>query len=162
MSNVFFKMFAVLMLAGSVQAGRCVFTGDFAPQEGFVKQPEQPLRQELCLNGPWRFQPLPVPDGYAWDKGILPELPPPVEGKWEKVPVKIPSPWNANHWGNGPKAGAGTLAVCALDYTVQTPTRRAFWKKLFAHMGVKAQAAQAAGGQGGVKAHDLLLDGPQK
>ena len=108
MRNRFFGCLAIVALAGSVHAERCVFKGDFAPQEGFVKQPEQPLRQELCLNGPWRFQPVPAPNGYEWDKGILPDLPPPAEDKWEKVPIKIPSPWNANHWGNGPKVGAGT------------------------------------------------------
>jgi len=98
----------LLLVALTAAAERVVFTGDFAPQEGFVRQPEQPLRQEVCLNGAWRFQPVPVPPGYEWDKGVLPDLPPPAEDKWEKVPIKIPSPWNANHWGNGPKAGAGT------------------------------------------------------
>jgi len=98
----------MMALAGSLQAERCVFRGDFAPQEGFVKQPELPLRQELCLNGSWRFQPVPAPNGYEWDKGIVPDLPPPAEDKWDKVPIKIPSPWNVNHWGNGSKVGAGT------------------------------------------------------
>jgi beta-galactosidase len=60
------------------------------------------------------------------------------------------------------KVGAGTVAVCTIDTTVDTPARRAFWTRLFAHMGVKAQPAQAAGRQGVKKAHDLLLDGPQK
>jgi len=115
MRNAFLEWLSVLAVVGSVHAERCVFKGDFAPQEGFVKQPEQPLRQELCLNGLWRFQPMPAPNGYVWDKGILPELPPPAEDKWEKVPIKIPSPWNANHWGNGPKVGAGTDKPCVPD-----------------------------------------------
>lgn len=98
-----------LLLGGvSARAGRVVFTGDFAPQEGTVKAPERPLRQELCLNGLWRFQPAPVPDGYVWDRGHVPDLPPPAEDKWEAVPIKIPSPWNVNHWGNGPWVGAST------------------------------------------------------
>ena len=104
-----------LAAVGFAHAERCVFTGDFAPQEGFVKGPEQPLRQELCLNGAWRFQPVPVPDGHVWDQGVLPELPPPADEKWERVPIKIPSPWNANHWGNGPKTGAGTAKPYAPD-----------------------------------------------
>lgn len=107
MKNRLFGWLAAVVLAGSVHAERCLFKGDFAPQEGFVKRPEQPLRQEQCLNGPWRFQPVPAPNGYEWDKGILPELPP-ADDKWDAVPIKIPSPWNANHWGNGPKVGAGT------------------------------------------------------
>lgn len=106
---------AFCVLAVWPAAGRVVFTGDFAPQEGSVKQPEQPLRQELCLNGAWRFQPVPIPHGYEWDKGVLPELPPPVDDKWESVPIKIPSPWNANHWGNGLNVGAGTDKPYAPD-----------------------------------------------
>ncbi len=124
--NVVFGWLAVLALAGSAQAERCVFKGDFAPQEGFVRPPEHPLRQELCLNGPWRFQPLPVPNGYAWDRGILPELPPPAEDKWEQVPIKIPSPWNANHWGNGPKTGAGTDTPYVAD-SVYYPSYPESW-----------------------------------
>ena len=108
MRHLFFSLLAVMALAGPLQAERCVFKGDFAPQEGLVKQIERPLREELCLNGPWRFQPVPAPNGYEWDKGVPPDLPPPAEDKWEKVPIKIPSPWNVNHWGNGPKTGAGT------------------------------------------------------
>ena len=108
MKKIVVRTVTLALLAGTVCAERCVFRYDFAPQEGFVKTPEQPLRQELCLNGLWRFQPLPVPRGYEWDKGIVPELPPPAADKWETVPIKIPSPWNANHWGNGPLAGAAT------------------------------------------------------
>lgn len=126
MINVVFRVLAFLVLASSVQAERCVFRGDFAPQEGFVKTPEQPLRRELCLNGPWRFQPLPIPNGYVWDKGILPEMPPPAEDKWEKVPIKIPSPWNANHWGNGPKTGAGTDKPYVAD-SVYYPSYPEHW-----------------------------------
>ncbi|MDR2849924.1 MAG: beta-galactosidase [Verrucomicrobiota bacterium] len=99
---------AASAFAFSAQAERCVFTGDFAPQEGFVKTPEAPLRRELCLNGPWRFQPMPLPAGYEWDKGVVPELPPPADDKWETTPIKIPSPWNANNWGGAPKTGPGT------------------------------------------------------
>ncbi len=126
MKYVLFSGLAVATLAATVCAERCVFTGDFAPQEGFVKTPEQPLRQELCLNGPWRFQPVPAPQGYEWDKGVPPELPPPVADKWEKVPIKIPSPWNANHWGNGPKAGAGTAKPYGPD-SVYYPSYPEHW-----------------------------------
>lgn len=84
------------------------FCGDFSPQEGVVAKPETEFRHELCLNGEWRFQPVPVPHGYEFDRGVLPELPPPASDKWENVPIKIPSPWNVNHWGNGPKVGPGT------------------------------------------------------
>ena len=59
------------------------------------------------------------------------------------------------------KAGAGTVAVCSLDYAVETPARLVFWQRLFANMGVKTQGATAADGAAGKRAHDLLLDGPQ-
>lgn len=97
-----------LLLILSAHAERRVFSGDFAPQEGVVKAPETPFRRELCLNGAWRFQPVPLPPGYVWDKGCVPAMMPPAPDKWEEVPIKIPSPWNVNHWGPGPKAGLGT------------------------------------------------------
>jgi len=118
-------------VAASAGAERVVFTGDFAPQEGLVKQPERAVRHELCLNGLWRFQPVPMPPGYEWDKGLVPELPPPAEDKWERVPIKIPSPWNVNHWGNGPEAGAGTKRPYAPD-SVYYPSYPDAW--IHAHM----------------------------
>jgi len=51
---------------------------------------------------------------YAWlslaprDTGTAPELPPPDAARWEATPLKVPSPWNVNAWGNGRDAGAGT------------------------------------------------------
>lgn len=81
---------------------------DFAPQEGLVAPPEQPYRAELCLNGRWQFQPVPVPVGYVRDQGAPPALPPPDANDWDKTPLKIPSPWNVNTWGGGRDVGAGT------------------------------------------------------
>jgi beta-galactosidase len=117
---------AACALAAWAADGRAVFTGDFAPQEGAVKAPERPLRQELCLNGAWRFQPVPIPSGYEWDKGVLPELPPPADDKWDRTPIRIPSPWNANHWGNGPKVGTGTDRPCVPD-SVYYPSYPEHW-----------------------------------
>ena len=116
---------AALSLAAAALGDRCVFKGDFAPQEGYVKAPERPLRQELCLNGLWRFQPVPVPAGYAWDAGVPPELPP-ASDKWEREPIKVPSPWNANHWGNGPHVGVGTDKPYAPD-SVYFPSYPESW-----------------------------------
>lgn len=86
---------------GRVGNKRVEFTGVFAPAEGMVRPPEQPYRQELCLNGRWQFQPVPVPTGYRRGEGAPPELPQPRPDSWERVPIKIPSPWNVNAWGTG-------------------------------------------------------------
>ena len=68
----------------------------FSPQQGTVAPVERPFRDEVCLNGRWRFQPVPLPPGYKFEKGVVPELPLPSPDKWETVPLKVPSPWNAN------------------------------------------------------------------
>lgn len=47
-----------------------------------------PTRPRLCLNGNWQFQP---------QSG---EFRPP-QGGWDKVPIRIPSPWNVNSFSRG-------------------------------------------------------------
>lgn len=89
-------------------AKRTEFARDFAPAEGWVKSPESEFRTEICLNGSWQFQPVPIPAGYEWNKGTPPELAPPKADAWDKTPIKIPSAWNVNTWGNGRNVGAGT------------------------------------------------------
>lgn len=64
------------------------FTRAFAPQEGLVASCEEPFRQEICLNGSWRFR------GDS-DTSIPGEIAP-APGIWDKTPIKIPSPWNVN------------------------------------------------------------------
>lgn len=73
----------------------------FAPQEGVVKAPEQPYRQEISLNGTWQFQPMPLPAGFKPKTGKAPELPAPQAEGWEKTPIRIPSPWNVNSFTDG-------------------------------------------------------------
>ena len=82
--------------AQAAPAGAVLFPRAFAPSEGWVKAPERPLRQEMCLNGSWRFHPVPVPAGWTRDQGSAPELTPPVPGRGEKTLLKVPSPWNVN------------------------------------------------------------------
>jgi len=60
----------------------------FAPQDGLVSHYEEPLRQEICLNGRWQFQ----GDQNTEVPGASASLP----GAWEKTAIKIPSPWNVN------------------------------------------------------------------
>ena len=89
-------LLAVLVQSHAAPGKPTVFPGAFAPSEGWVKAPEMPLRQELCLNGSWRFQPVPVPADWKRDQGTAPNLTPPVPTRWEATAVKVPSPWNVN------------------------------------------------------------------
>ncbi|MDR1610152.1 MAG: glycoside hydrolase family 2 [Candidatus Symbiothrix sp.] len=77
----------------------------FAPSEGFTVKIEHPLRQEICLNGKWDFQAVELPQAYQPRKGVAPELPQPQEENWDKVKIKIPSPWNINAFANRDLAG---------------------------------------------------------
>jgi beta-galactosidase len=85
-----------------------LFPRAFAPSEMWAKLVEHPFRQDICLNGLWQFQPVPVPGDWSRDTGTPPALPAPSDGNWETTPIKIPSPWNVNTWGSGRDAGSGT------------------------------------------------------
>jgi beta-galactosidase len=103
----------LLSVAGGAESGAnsalpARFERDFAPAEGFVRPQERPFRDEVCLNGLWQFQPVPVPPEYRRNQGVPPELATPAPAAWEATPLKIPSPWNVNTWGCGRNAGAGT------------------------------------------------------
>ena len=87
--------------AHAAPAKPVLFPRAFAPSEGWVKAPEMPLRQEECLNGSWRFQPVAVPADYKRDQGIAPDLTPPVPDRWERAVLKVPSPWNVNAFNRG-------------------------------------------------------------
>jgi len=73
------------------------FKHRFAPQQGLTLPVERPFREEICLNGSWQFQPVP------------PSRPPqsinPPSTQWEKVPIRIPSPWNVNAFPTESKQG---------------------------------------------------------
>ena len=118
----------VLLLAETLPASaqEITFTQAFAPSEGMVTPFEQPFRAELCLNGKWKFQPVVVPPDFKPGSGTAPELPLPRPGGWETVPIKIPSPWNVNTWGNGRDAGAGTKRPYVAD-SVYYPSYPASW-----------------------------------
>ena len=87
---------------------KIVFSHEFAPSDPVVSPLEKPYRDSMSLNGRWQFQPVPVPAGFQRDAGDPPDLPVPRTGAWDAVPIKIPSPWNVNIWGNGRNVGAGT------------------------------------------------------
>src|SRR5882757_9839163 len=69
-------------------AGGVEFSRSFAPQGGLVSRYEEPARQEMCLNGSWRFQ---GDKDTSTPGDSVPQL-----GAWDSVAIKIPSPWNVN------------------------------------------------------------------
>ncbi|GHT18320.1 beta-galactosidase [Bacteroidia bacterium] len=84
------------------------FDGDFSPAEGLTIPQEAPYREEICLNGFWDLQIMPVPASWESGTGVAPELPLPLPEKWETTRIKIPSPVNVNNWGSGNNVGEGT------------------------------------------------------
>ncbi|MDB5325325.1 MAG: glycoside hydrolase family 2, partial [Phycisphaerales bacterium] len=68
----------------------------FAPAQGLVVPSERPLREELCLNGSWQFQPVVLPKEFKPNVGKPPILPAPTVNGWSKTSIRIPSPWNVN------------------------------------------------------------------
>lgn len=101
LAPVVFLIFAAILAATAPAGAAARFARAFAPQEGQVAPPEWPYREELCLNGRWQFQPIPLPPGYAPGKGVAPNLPPPTANGWDKTPIRIPSPWNVNAFNRG-------------------------------------------------------------
>ncbi|MEI9960484.1 MAG: sugar-binding domain-containing protein [Limisphaerales bacterium] len=78
----------VLQSIVATMSGGVTFDRVFAPQDGLICQYEKPARDELCLNGSWRFQ--------ATDDLTLPGETAATPLAWDKVAIKIPSPWNVN------------------------------------------------------------------
>lgn len=97
-----------LLNSWDLLAQKIIFDRDFSPSEGLVSQYEFPYREEICLNGLWNFQAVLVPSDWKRGTGIAPLLTKPINDKWEKVKIKIPSAINVNDWGNGYKTGKNT------------------------------------------------------
>ena len=122
------KIFVLLAVLLSPMCARAAstFSRDFAAVEGIVKAPEMPFRQEMSLNGRWQFQPVGVPQNFVRDTGNAPALPAPNATKWEQTPLKVPSPWNVNTWGDGRDAGANTARPYSAD-SVYYPSYPRAW-----------------------------------
>ena len=86
----------ILVMGGFRASAAVEFDHVFAPLPGLVAPEEKPLRDEICLNGRWQFQPVPTPAGWTAGKDTPPALPEPKADAWDAVPIKIPSPWNMN------------------------------------------------------------------
>ncbi len=82
---------------GAARAEQVRFDRPFAPAaRGWVQESEQPFREEICLNGRWDFQAVPVPADFVRNVGKPPALTDPSPSAWDAVSIKIPSPWNVN------------------------------------------------------------------
>jgi len=101
-------LLVLLLSVVPARAGRMEFQRDFAPTENWIKSVEQPYRQDVCLNGTWQFEPVPIPEDWKRNTGVAPELTLPAIDRWDTTSIKIPSPWNANAWGPGRNVGEGT------------------------------------------------------
>lgn len=82
----------------SVSAQKITFDRPFAPQEGIIAGLERPCRDEICLNGYWKFMPVET-SGMTEAQLKAPSLP--VVPDWEATPLKVPSPWNVNAFSRG-------------------------------------------------------------
>ena len=96
---VFHFLVGGLFTSGFAQE-KLIYSHVFAPSEGYISKIEQSHRKEICLNGQWDFQAIALPSDYQQGKGKAPELTKPVDGKWDNVKIKIPSPWNINSFAN--------------------------------------------------------------
>jgi beta-galactosidase len=90
------------------------FDHEFAPSETWVKAPEKPWRDDICLNGTWQFQPVPLPANFKIGTDPAPELPAPTADGWDKTPLKVPSPWDVNSFAD--RKGMGGDFRCYPSY----------------------------------------------
>lgn len=99
------SMFPLVRSARFLALAMCIagtsfgFDGEFAPAESFPTEAVPPFRQEVSLNGRWQIQLVPVPADWNPGSGEAPVLTGPTANAWDKVPIKIPSPWNVNSYG---------------------------------------------------------------
>lgn len=89
---------AVVVALAATAFAQTIFPRAFAPEQGWVFAPERPYREDICLNGSWKFQSIPVPTDYKRNQGTPPALPQPTPDRWETTRLKVPSPWNVNRW----------------------------------------------------------------
>lgn len=95
-------------LGGAFQAkaqdsGHHIFARDFAPTDAFTKPQERPFRDDICLNGSWKFLPVDGAAQLTTEQLTHPEVP--VNPSWESTPIKVPSPWNVNSFADGDHGG---------------------------------------------------------
>src|SRR5258706_9706454 len=96
MKKIFLSTVIILSSYLPGKAQHVAFDGVYAPTVDFVNDNEKPYRQDICLNGLWQFQPVALPDKFREGIDPTPILPQSKNDAWDKVPIRIPSPWNVN------------------------------------------------------------------
>lgn len=135
-----FPIISCLFLAANAQ--HLEYSAPFAPSSNWVKQSEQPYRQSICLNGYWQFQPQTLPDQFKEGFDPAPVLHPPDDQQWNKTPIRIPSPWNVNSFGD--KNGQGGDFRSYPSYPRSWETIKLGWlrKKFLVPAGWKGRSLQ--------------------
>jgi hypothetical protein len=105
MIKQFHKVIILALTVPSFAGAQTTYKEVFAPTENWVKPYEQPYRQDICLNGTWQFQPVELPTAFKEGFDPVPDLPAIKSDAWDKVPIRIPSPWNVNSFAD--KNGQG-------------------------------------------------------
>ena len=127
MKRIVLQLVCISMLLPEITWSQGVlFHEDFSPSEGLTIPQESPYREEICLNGLWEVQLMPLPASWKEGTGVAPELPAPSPEKWETTKIKIPSPINVNNWGNGNNVGEGTNSPYAPS-SVYYPSYPKYW-----------------------------------
>lgn len=106
-------------------AQKVTYKEPFAPNEKWVKAPEQSYRQDICLNGLWQFQPVALPAGFKEGYDVAPALPAINVNNWDKSLIRIPSPWNVNSFAN--VNGQGGDFRCYPSYPVAWENIKMGW-----------------------------------
>jgi beta-galactosidase len=101
-STLAFLLGVAALGSGGLTQVKLEFPRAFAPSDGLTVDAEKPLRDEVCLNGSWEFQPVPRPRAFRPNAGKPPALPEPSADKWSSTKIRIPSPWNVNAFPYGP------------------------------------------------------------
>jgi len=91
--NVTVILLLIWWLTNSFAGNPVNYPWVFNPKEGIVNIEEKGYRDEICLNGTWKF--MPVYGTNVSDFSL------PKQFSWEKTPIKIPSPWNVNSFTDG-------------------------------------------------------------
>jgi hypothetical protein len=94
-NRAYLLVLGMFVLPALVYGQHLQFTGQYAPSDTWIKHAEQPYRQAICLNGLWQFEPVSLPSGFREGVDATPDLPA-ATNNWDKVPIRIPSPWNVN------------------------------------------------------------------
>lgn len=88
------ELICVTFLFSSVGLSQSIqYSHAFNPIKGMVKDDEKPFRNEICLNGKWKFMPIYHVTSLDFKK--------PGQFEWEATDIKIPSPWNVNNFTDG-------------------------------------------------------------